>query len=596
MANQQIKRLWRRRPEIEEAEFELLQSRVLARLMGPAGESDAATEEGRSSDEARDLPVPGAEVDASRAPDTTEAEAKADADETGRRDAVRPVRAGDDLRAPGRRGRGHGRARRRDCRRWVDDAECRRGRGPDPAVERRRRQVDARTGRSPNRRARPRRRHARTCRRVRRGHRDRKRWPSRSTAELEAVSGSAAVADVAAQARPTVLSKVVVTRRAPVGSATRGAPKPGPKPVRRSGVVRSGPRPDPVAATAQTPTEATQPADMAAPAPPRPRPTRPHPTAAAAVRRPVAAVAPYCPYCALLLDPPPESSRRCPRCRERIVVKRVDGRAIYLTEAAVLVFESERRRMAHAGRWTRERERWLKAGGGRRCAVRAGGEAGVAPLSEQVVAGLACALHDYGRPVVPDAPSASAAGSTPRGSSASTLRSCSRLAGVADPAARGRGPGPSRRRSRVSPRRRRDEPRGRARQPARAARSATRTMARRSGSPSELRSAAPPARGLPDGACAAATGSWPSATSRWCAATSAAEPGPRSSASGHGAESAGWRPRSCRATGSMPAAASRLSTSCIRRAGTSRRIRRSWRRLLVAGWSSPSRTAASGSR
>jgi hypothetical protein len=42
------------------------------------------------------------------------------------------------------------------------------------------------------------------------------------------------------------------------------------------------------------------------------------------------------------------------------VVKRVAGRAVYLTEAAVEVFEAERRRSASAGRLTRERTRWLK--------------------------------------------------------------------------------------------------------------------------------------------------------------------------------------------------------------------------------------------
>jgi len=67
-----------------------------------------------------------------------------------------------------------------------------------------------------------------------------------------------------------------------------------------------------------------------------------------------------CPYCALLLQPPPESSRRCPRCRQRIIVKSVDGRAVYLTEAALLVFDSERRRSASSRRWTKERKRWLK--------------------------------------------------------------------------------------------------------------------------------------------------------------------------------------------------------------------------------------------
>ena len=74
----------------------------------------------------------------------------------------------------------------------------------------------------------------------------------------------------------------------------------------------------------------------------------------------VAAIAASCPYCALLLEPPPTSSRGCPRCRQRIVVKRIDGRAVYLTEAAVTFFVAERRRIASAKRWTTERERWLK--------------------------------------------------------------------------------------------------------------------------------------------------------------------------------------------------------------------------------------------
>jgi hypothetical protein len=72
---------------------------------------------------------------------------------------------------------------------------------------------------------------------------------------------------------------------------------------------------------------------------------------------------PYCPYCATLLDPAPQADRRCPRCRERIIVKRVDGRAVYLTEASVAVFEAERLRLTHAGRWNRERQRWLAAAG-----------------------------------------------------------------------------------------------------------------------------------------------------------------------------------------------------------------------------------------
>ncbi len=76
--------------------------------------------------------------------------------------------------------------------------------------------------------------------------------------------------------------------------------------------------------------------------------------------RPAPVPSANCPYCALLLQPPPGSSRRCDRCRQRIVVRRVDGRAVYLTEAAVLVFEAERRRVSASGRLTRERERWLR--------------------------------------------------------------------------------------------------------------------------------------------------------------------------------------------------------------------------------------------
>jgi hypothetical protein len=83
-------------------------------------------------------------------------------------------------------------------------------------------------------------------------------------------------------------------------------------------------------------------------------PHSPQPTAG-----PVAVVA-SCPYCAVLLDPPPKADRRCVRCRRRIKVKRVQGRAVYLTEAAVEVFEAERRRIANLGRWTRDRRRWLK--------------------------------------------------------------------------------------------------------------------------------------------------------------------------------------------------------------------------------------------
>ena len=67
-----------------------------------------------------------------------------------------------------------------------------------------------------------------------------------------------------------------------------------------------------------------------------------------------------CPNCGVVLDPPPDHTRLCPRCRRRIVVRHSEGRAIYLTEAAVEVFEAERKREIEAGTLTRERDRWLQ--------------------------------------------------------------------------------------------------------------------------------------------------------------------------------------------------------------------------------------------
>ncbi len=91
------------------------------------------------------------------------------------------------------------------------------------------------------------------------------------------------------------------------------------------------------------------------------RPVRPSARPARGRTRAVpVAIAPSCPYCAVLLQPAPTTSRRCVRCHHRIVVKRVAGRAVYLTEAAVEVFEAERKRSANAGRLARERARWLK--------------------------------------------------------------------------------------------------------------------------------------------------------------------------------------------------------------------------------------------
>ena len=93
----------------------------------------------------------------------------------------------------------------------------------------------------------------------------------------------------------------------------------------------------------------------------------------------------FCPYCALLLEPAPASSLRCVRCRQRIIVKRIEGRVVYLTEAAVPVFVAERRRIASSGRLTRERERWLRLAGAAGAPVQSQARLAAARLSEGVV-------------------------------------------------------------------------------------------------------------------------------------------------------------------------------------------------------------------
>lgn len=66
-----------------------------------------------------------------------------------------------------------------------------------------------------------------------------------------------------------------------------------------------------------------------------------------------------CPYCAVALDPPPARSRRCPSCRQSIVVRRVDGRTVLLAEAAMPVFEEQRQRTTDEHTWSAARKRWL---------------------------------------------------------------------------------------------------------------------------------------------------------------------------------------------------------------------------------------------
>jgi hypothetical protein len=79
-----------------------------------------------------------------------------------------------------------------------------------------------------------------------------------------------------------------------------------------------------------------------------------------AERTAVAAYPAYCPYCATILDPPPSATRRCGQCRQKIVVRSLDGRTVFLAEAALPVFEAERRRAAEAERLGRLRDKWLE--------------------------------------------------------------------------------------------------------------------------------------------------------------------------------------------------------------------------------------------
>jgi hypothetical protein len=58
--------------------------------------------------------------------------------------------------------------------------------------------------------------------------------------------------------------------------------------------------------------------------------------------RQIAAVA--CPYCGVILDPPPQRNRKCPACKESIIVRtrRADGAKVLLTAADGKEFDKQR--------------------------------------------------------------------------------------------------------------------------------------------------------------------------------------------------------------------------------------------------------------
>jgi hypothetical protein len=65
-----------------------------------------------------------------------------------------------------------------------------------------------------------------------------------------------------------------------------------------------------------------------------------------------------CPYCAALIEPPPRT-RRCPACRQQVIVRHVDRETRYLTASAAAVLEAERRRDTDVKFWTDARRHWL---------------------------------------------------------------------------------------------------------------------------------------------------------------------------------------------------------------------------------------------
>jgi hypothetical protein len=68
------------------------------------------------------------------------------------------------------------------------------------------------------------------------------------------------------------------------------------------------------------------------------------------------------------------------------MVKRVDGRSVYLTEAAVAVFDAERKRIASGARLGRERARWLGLAASAHAPDRRHAQLSAARLSEDNVA------------------------------------------------------------------------------------------------------------------------------------------------------------------------------------------------------------------
>lgn len=93
-----------------------------------------------------------------------------------------------------------------------------------------------------------------------------------------------------------------------------------------------------------------------------------------------------CPSCGVLLSPPPTGDRRCPSCRQPIIVRHLEGRTVLLDETALEVFNAERRREAEERVQTDARQRWLRLAHGVNAEPTRSAKLATAPISADVVA------------------------------------------------------------------------------------------------------------------------------------------------------------------------------------------------------------------
>ncbi len=107
------------------------------------------------------------------------------------------------------------------------------------------------------------------------------------------------------------------------------------------------------------------PASATTPRASRPRSAKPTATGGNAASRkrrkpPVTLLPAACPTCGHLLAEVPSTTRRCVECRQRILVKRIDGRVVLVAGAVGALFDAERRRLLDGERIKRDCGRWLQ--------------------------------------------------------------------------------------------------------------------------------------------------------------------------------------------------------------------------------------------